>query len=85
MKIKGLIITHGELGKAIINDDLDEMIDAIGDMVVVMTNLAYLLNALRPEGEAISIESCITQAWDEIKHRKGRMVNGTFIKHERNE
>ena len=41
----------GELAKAIINNDNDEIIDAIGDCVVVLTSIAYFNN--------IPIEECI--------------------------
>ena len=51
-----------------------EIMDAIGDMVVVLTNLAHL--------EDTTIESCIAQAYNEIKNRKGSMINGTFVKDE---
>ena len=32
----------GELGRAVLKDDDKEFVDAIGDMVVVLTNLAHL-------------------------------------------
>lgn len=35
---------HGELSKAILNNDVPEIIDAIGDMIVVLTNVAELAN-----------------------------------------
>ena len=41
-------------------------------MVVVLTNLAAL--------EGMQIENCIDSAYDEIKSRKGKMTNGTFVK-----
>lgn len=62
----------GELGRAILKDDQDEFIDAIGDMVVVLTNLAHL--------GGTTIEHCIDSAYNEIKDRKGGMKNGTFVK-----
>ncbi len=64
----------GELAKAIINDDQPKIEDGIGDAVVVLTNLAYLANT--------SIEECIELAYQEIKNRKGKMENGSFIKEE---
>lgn len=73
----------GELAKAIMKNDLDEFIDAIGDCVVVLTNLAELGNKhfeLDKRKFNIEIEGCIDSAWDEIKDRKGKMVNGTFVK-----
>ena len=62
----------GELAEAILKNDEPEVIDAIGDMVVVLTNLAKL--------RGHNIEDCVTSAYDVIKSRKGKMVNGTFVK-----
>jgi NTP pyrophosphatase (non-canonical NTP hydrolase) len=62
----------GELAKALLNNDRYEVKDAIGDMVVVLTNLAAL--------EGMTIENCIDSAYNEIANRKGKMINGTFVK-----
>ena len=62
----------GELAKALLKADKPEIIDAIGDMVVVLTNLAKLENLL--------IEDCVVSAYDVIKNRKGKMIGGTFVK-----
>jgi len=62
----------GELAKATLEKDQEEVIDAIGDMVVVLTNLAHLNN--------VHIETCIAQAYNVISKRTGKMVNGTFVK-----
>ena len=64
----------GELGRAILKNDNEEFVDAIGDMVVVLTNLAHL--------GGTTIEQCIDQAYNEIKNRKGKMSNGTFVKND---
>ena len=64
----------GELGRAVLKDDNAEFVDAIGDMVVVLTNLAHL--------GGTTIEECIDAAYNEIKNRKGKMSNGTFVKNE---
>jgi NTP pyrophosphatase (non-canonical NTP hydrolase) len=64
----------GELAKALLKRDKDEIKDAIGDMVVVLTNLAHLEN--------FTIEQCIDAAYTEISTRKGKMINGTFVKDE---
>lgn len=40
-----LVEEVGELGKAIMNKDIEETKDAIGDIVVVLTNLTELANA----------------------------------------
>ena len=62
----------GELAQALLNKDAYEVKDAIGDMVVVLTNLAAL--------EGMQIENCIDSAYNEIANRKGKMINGTFVK-----
>ena len=64
----------GELGRAILKNDNEEFVDAIGDMVVVLTNLAHL--------GGTTIEQCIDSAYNEIKNRKGKMSNGTFVKND---
>ena len=64
----------GELGRAVLKNDNEEFVDAIGDMVVVLTNLAHL--------GGTTIEACIDAAYAEIKSRKGKMVNGTFVKND---
>ena len=64
----------GELSKAILNNDRFEIQDAIGDCVIVLTNLAELCN--------MSIEGCIESAYLQIKNRTGKMENGTFVKNE---
>ncbi len=64
----------GELAEALLKDDQNEVIDAIGDMVVVLTNLA--------EQRGVHIETCISSAYNEIQNRTGKMINGTFVKDE---
>jgi len=64
----------GELAKALLKSDYDEVNDAIGDMVVVLTNLAHL--------HGTDIEYCIEDAYKVIAKRTGKMINGTFVKDE---
>lgn len=64
----------GELARGVVKKDQALIVDSIGDCVVVLTNLAHLAG--------YSLEYCIHQAYDEIKNRKGAMVNGTFKKDE---
>ena len=64
----------GELAQALLKRDDAEIYDAIGDMVVVLTNLAEL--------EGVQIEDCIDDAYQVIANRKGKMINGTFVKTE---
>ena len=67
-----LVEEAGELAKAILNEDELEFEDAIGDCVVVLTNLAKLSN--------MNIQDCVNSAYDVIAKRTGKMENGTFKK-----
>ena len=67
-----LVEEVGEICRAVLKDDVDEVIDGIGDAVVVLTNLAELHD--------VSIEECIASAYGVISKRTGKMVNGTFKK-----
>ncbi len=62
----------GELNAAIIKDDDNEIIDGIGDVLVTVIILARQLN-LNPE-------ACLRIAYKEISERKGKTVDGVFIK-----
>jgi len=62
----------GEICRAVLKNDRHEIIDGIGDCVVVLTNLAELID--------MPIEDCIEVAYAEISNRTGKMVNGTFKK-----
>ena len=64
----------GELAKALLQQDKPEIMDAIGDMVVVLTNLSHL--------QGFEIEDCIDSAYNVIAARTGKMINGTFVKDE---
>ena len=64
----------GELSQSILKNNREDTIDAIGDCVVVLTNLAELAG--------VRIEDCISAAYDEISNRTGKMINGTFVKDE---
>jgi NTP pyrophosphatase (non-canonical NTP hydrolase) len=67
-----LIEEAGELANAIAKKNDIEFADAIGDMVVVLTIMAAQ--------NGMMIEDCIDNAWQEIKDRKGKMVDGIFLK-----
>lgn len=62
----------GELCQGMAKGNDDQVVDSLGDMFVVMVILAMQLG--------LEIEECIAQAYDEIKDRKGKMVNGIFVK-----
>ena len=67
-----LVEEVGETCRAILKEERNEVIDGIGDCVVVLTNLAQLCGT--------SIETCIEYAYNEIKDRTGKMENGTYKK-----
>ena len=73
-----LIEEAGELSKSVLNNDKDEIVDAIGDCVIVLVSIAKLSE--QHFKEEISIESCVNIAYHVIAKRKGKMKNGTFIK-----
>ncbi len=52
----------------------DEVIDGIGDILVTVIILSKQLG--------LDPTECLESAWNEIKDRKGKTVNGTFIKEE---
>lgn len=62
----------GELAKAILKSDEPEIIDALGDCVVVLVNLSTLAG--------YNLEDCVNSAYNVIKSRTGKMENGTFKK-----
>ena len=65
----------GELCKAILDDNKDEFIDAVGDVMVTLIILA------RQNG--LSALTCLQAAWDEIRDREGETVEGIFKKKEK--
>lgn len=64
----------GELAGGIARGDLDIVADSIGDMVVVLVGLCTQLE--------IDIKECIALAYNEIKDRRGKVINGVFVKEE---
>lgn len=62
----------GELAQGMAKNKPDQISDSIGDMYVVMTILSMQLG--------LNIGDCIKDAYDEIKDRKGKMINGVFVK-----
>jgi NTP pyrophosphatase (non-canonical NTP hydrolase) len=62
----------GELAVGILKKDEKAVYDAIGDCVVVLTILAKI--------RGTTIEQCINGAYNTIKAREGKMVNGVFVK-----
>ncbi len=53
---------------------VEDVIDDIGDIMVVLINIM--------ERNNYSLTDCLETAWEDIKDRKGRMVDGIFVKEE---
>ena len=64
----------GELAGGVCKDKADVIKDSIGDVFVVLTIIAAQMGW--------SIEECVQAAYAEIKDRKGKMVQGVFVKEE---
>lgn len=64
----------GELASGIARGNMELIKDSIGDCMVVLTILAAQ--------HELTVEECAASAYNEIKDRKGRMVNGVFVKEE---
>lgn len=62
----------GELAEGMVKGKWGKVEDSIGDMHVVLTILSMQLG--------LNIEECVEMAYSEIKDRKGKMVNGVFVK-----
>jgi len=62
----------GEVAAALARNDQDALRDGIGDVVVTLIILA-LQNDM-------DLYECLNCAYDEIKGRTGKMVNGVFVK-----
>jgi len=66
----------GEIGAGLARGDKELIMDAVGDTYVTLVALCETMD--------ISIEECIEVAYDAIKDRTGRLVDGVFIKDEEN-
>jgi NTP pyrophosphatase (non-canonical NTP hydrolase) len=73
-QVSKLVEELGELATGVNKGKMDLIADGIGDAVVVLTILAKQCN--------MNIEDCIDVAWNEIKDRKGKMIDGIFVKEE---
>lgn len=62
----------GELAQGMAKNNSKQIVDSIGDVYVVLVILSEQLG--------LEIEDCVGLAYQEIKDRKGKMVNGVFVK-----
>jgi len=61
-----------ELCSAIESNDHDEVVDAIGDIVVTLVMQAHIWG--------VDLKACLDAAYGVISKRTGKMVNGVFVK-----
>lgn len=71
-QISKLLEELGELATGVNKGRNDLIADGVGDAVVVLTILSKQCG--------LNIEDCIELAWNEIKDRKGKMIDGIFVK-----
>lgn len=64
----------GEVASGMARNNLEEIQDGIGDTLVVLIGLSMQLG--------LDITECLNVAYNEIKDRKGKLVNGVFVKEE---
>jgi len=69
-----LIEETGELAEAHNKGYHDKQVDSIGDIFVVLTIYA-LQNGLH-------LDDCVKEAYNTIKDRHGKMIDGVFVKDE---
>lgn len=72
-----LIKTYEELGevsRALLKDDREGLVDGLGDVMVTLIIFARI--------KGLHLEDCLQAAYNVIKDRTGKTVNGVFIKNE---
>lgn len=62
----------GEVAAALARNDMDMLKDGIGDVVVTLIILA--------QQNDMDLYECLNTAYDEIKGRTGKMIDGVFVK-----
>ena len=65
-----LIQEVGELSDSVCKQQ--DVKDDIGDCLVILINIA--------EREGTTLEECLQVAYEDIKDRKGKMIDGIFVK-----
>ena len=62
----------GETASSFLKGKHDELIDGIGDVLVTVIIFA--------QQNGLTVEECLQSAYDEIKNRQGKLIDGTFVK-----
>ena len=71
-QLNKLVEEIGELAKGINKHSHIKVLDGIGDAAVVLVIMAAQMG--------VTLEDCMELAYNEIKDRKGKMINGIFVK-----
>jgi len=61
-----------ELSTALFSNDREEIIDALGDILVTII--------IQAEMQGLKLEDCLESAYNVISKRKGVMIDGQFVK-----
>lgn len=64
----------GEIAEAMAKNNHEQLVDSLGDITVTLIILAQQHN--------LNLEYCLNEAYDVIKNRKGKTINGVFVKKE---
>lgn len=64
----------GEIARALVRNNMEELKDSIGDVVVTLIILA--------QQSGLTLKECLECAYEEIKDRTGKNINGIYIKSE---
>ncbi|WKT75597.1 MazG-like family protein [Lysinibacillus fusiformis] len=62
----------GEVAAALARNDKNALCDGIGDVIVTLIILA--------QQNDMDLHDCLNTAYDEIKNRTGKMIDGVFVK-----
>ena len=62
----------GEVARAVLKNNHEDLVDGLGDVLVTLIILAAQHD--------ITLETCLQVAYDDIKDRKGVLLDGVFIK-----
>lgn len=64
----------GEVARAVLKNNHEDLVDGLGDVLVTLIILAEI--------KGVKLEDCLESAYNVIKFRTGKTVDGTFIKNE---
>lgn len=64
----------GEIAEAMAKNNHEQLVDSLGDITVTLIILAQQHN--------LNLEYCLNEAYNVIKNRKGKTIDGVFVKQE---